>query len=152
MNKARDSLRGAEILTREFLYDIAVSRAYYAMFYCAEALLEAEGLSFSSHGAVLSAFGQRFAKTGRMPAEYHRYMLQAQDSRLLGDYDALSPRSEQEAQKHIGRAREFIALTEELLGPEEPPVARDRPAAKPRRTRGRPSPNTRSQPPRTSRP
>jgi len=67
LKKARDSLRGAEVLTREVLYDIAVSRAYYAMFYCAEALLDAEGLSFSSHAAVLSAFGQRFAKTGRVP-------------------------------------------------------------------------------------
>lgn len=35
LTKAKDSLRGAEILAREFLYDIAVSRAYYAMFYCA---------------------------------------------------------------------------------------------------------------------
>jgi uncharacterized protein (UPF0332 family) len=107
------------------------------MFYCAEALLDADGLSFSSHAAVLSAFGQRFAKTGRMPPEYHRYLIQAQDSRLLGDYDALSPRSEKEALKHIGRAREFVALTEKLLGEEEPPVARDRPAAKPRRLRRR---------------
>jgi uncharacterized protein (UPF0332 family) len=107
------------------------------MFYCAEALLDAEGLSFSSHAAVLSAFGQRFAKTGRVPPEYHRYMIQAQDSRLLGDYDALSPRSEKEALKHIGRAREFIALTEGLLDPDEPPIARDKPPAKPARPRRR---------------
>jgi uncharacterized protein (UPF0332 family) len=136
--KTRDSLRGAEILTREFLYDIAVSRAYYAMFYCAEALLDVEGLNFSSHAAVLSAFGQHLAKTGRVPPEYHRYLIQAQDSRLLGDYDALSPRSEREALKHIGRAREFIALTEGLLGPEEPPVAHDRPATKQPRPSRRP--------------
>lgn len=115
------------------------------MFYCAEALLDSEGLAFSSHGAVLSAFGQRFARTGRMPPELHRYMIQAQDSRLLGDYDAQSPRSEKEALKHIERAREFVALTEKLLGKEEPPVARDlpakeqagRPTAKPRRRRKR---------------
>ncbi len=121
--KAKDSLRGAEILAREFLYDIAVSRAYYAMFYCAEVLLDAEGLTFASHAAVLSAFGKHFAKSGRVPPEYHRYLIQAQDSRLLGDYDALSPRSEQEALKHIGRAREFIALTEKLLSGPEPKSA-----------------------------
>jgi hypothetical protein len=105
------------------------------MFYCAEALLDAEGLNFSSHAAVVSAFGQRFAKTGRVLPEYHRYLIQAQDSRLMGDYDALSPRSEKEALKHIGRAREFIAEVGRLLGEEESPVARDRPAAKPRRRR-----------------
>lgn len=115
MGKAEDSLRGAEILVREFLYDIAVSRAYYAMFYCAEALLDADGLKFSSHSAVLSAFGQHFAKSGRVPPEFHRYLIQAQDSRLLGDYDELSRSSEQEALKHIGRAREFVELTKRLL-------------------------------------
>jgi uncharacterized protein (UPF0332 family) len=108
------------------------------MFYCAEALLDVEGLNFSSHAAVLSAFGQHLAKTGRVPPEYHRHLIQAQDSRLLGDYDALSPRSEKEALKHIGRAREFIALTVGLLGPEEPPVAHDRPAAKQPRPSRRP--------------
>ena len=48
-------------MAREFLYDIAVSRAYYAMFYCAEALLDADGLAFSSHAAVVSGFGLHFA-------------------------------------------------------------------------------------------
>lgn len=114
--KAGDSLRGAEILAREFLYDIAVSRAYYAMFYCSEALLDAEGLRFSSHAGVVAGFGQHFAKTGRVPAEYHRHLIQAQDSRLLGDYDAESPRSAEEAEKHISRARDFIAMPERLLG------------------------------------
>jgi uncharacterized protein (UPF0332 family) len=113
--KAKDSLRGAEIMAREFLYDIAVSRAYYAMFYCAEALLDADGLTFSSHAAVVSGFGRHFAKTGRVPPELHRHLIQAQDSRLLGDYDAESPRSSEEAAKHIARARDFIALAERLL-------------------------------------
>lgn len=36
-------------------YDFAVSRAYYTMFYVAEALLDQEGLSFSSHAAIISA-------------------------------------------------------------------------------------------------
>lgn len=103
-------------MAREFLYDIAVSRAYYAMFYCAEALLDADGLTFTSHAAVVSAFGQHFAKVGRVPPEMHRYLIQAQDSRLLGDYDAESPRSNEEAAKHIGRAHEFIKLAERTLG------------------------------------
>ena len=102
-------------MLREFLYDIAVSRAYYAMFYCAEALLDADGLTFTSHSAVVPAFGQRFSKAGRVPPELHRYLIQAQDSRLLGDYDAESPRSKEEAAKHIGRAHEFIKLAQRML-------------------------------------
>jgi uncharacterized protein (UPF0332 family) len=120
--KAKDSLRGAEIMVREFLYDIAVSRAYYAMFYCAEALLDADGLVFSSHAAVVSGLGLHFAKTGRVPPELHRYLIQAQASRLLGDYDAESPRSSEEAAKHIARAYEFIQFAERMLGESNHPA------------------------------
>jgi uncharacterized protein (UPF0332 family) len=122
------------------------------MFYCVEALLDSDGLAFSSHAAVVSGFGQHFTKTGRVPPELHRHLIQAQASRLLGDYDAESPRSTEEAAKHIAHAREFIAQAEKLLGEEEPPIAHDRPAAKPRRPRRRASPKTHPQPPHTSRP
>jgi uncharacterized protein (UPF0332 family) len=46
----------------------AASRAYYAMFSAARALLLSQGLDFSSHSAVIAAFGQHFAKSGRVPS------------------------------------------------------------------------------------
>lgn len=122
VDKAEESARAAELLSREEHHGFAVSRAYYAMFYCAEALLDADGLAFTSHAAVVSAFGQHFTKTGRVPPELHRHLIQAQDSRLLGDYDAESPRSQEEAAKHIGRAREFIKLAQRTLGQPADPV------------------------------
>ena len=45
--KARDSVHAARLLRSDNLYDFAISRAYYAMFYVAEALLLGEGLAFS---------------------------------------------------------------------------------------------------------
>jgi uncharacterized protein (UPF0332 family) len=48
MKKAYDSLRGAKLLARDGLHDFAASRAYYTMFYVAEALLLGEGLSSRS--------------------------------------------------------------------------------------------------------
>ena len=47
VQKAQDSLRAAKILAGENLPDFAASRAYYAMFYIAEAFLVGENLSFS---------------------------------------------------------------------------------------------------------
>lgn len=44
-------------MAKNGLYDFAVSRAYYAMFYIAEAFLLGQDLSFSSHAGVISAFG-----------------------------------------------------------------------------------------------
>lgn len=55
LEKAQRSLAAAEQLLRQSFYDFSVSWAYYTMFYIAEALVNKEGLSFSSHAAVISA-------------------------------------------------------------------------------------------------
>jgi len=86
LEKADRSLRVASELLDGGHPDFAASRAYYAMFYAAEALLLGEGLNFSSHAAVIGAFGKHFAKTGRLPAELHRHLREAFDQRTLGDY------------------------------------------------------------------
>lgn len=58
LEKAARSLQAAKLLNQEGLSEFATTRAYYAMFYVAEAFLEGEGLSFSKHSAVIAAFGQ----------------------------------------------------------------------------------------------
>ena len=85
LRKAQATYQGAWLLADHGLYDAAVSRAYYAMFYIAEAFLLGDGLTFPKHSAVIGAFGHRFANTGRVPVELHRYLIDGQDSRNKGD-------------------------------------------------------------------
>jgi uncharacterized protein (UPF0332 family) len=92
-----------------------VSRAYYTMFYLAEAFLDGEGLAFSSHSAVIGEFGRIFAKSGRIPSEFHRYLIEASEERLGGDYEEVYVLSEEEASKHLDRAEKFLRLAEELM-------------------------------------
>lgn len=77
MTKAQRSLDAANQLCQQEFYDFASSRAYYAMFYVAEALLDYEGFSFSSHAAVISAFGQHITRSGKLPVELHRHLIDA---------------------------------------------------------------------------
>ena len=86
VQKAQYSLRAAKILASENLADFAASRAYYAMFYIAEAFLVSENLSFSKHSAVISKFGELFARTGKIDPKFHRYLIDAEQIRLKGDY------------------------------------------------------------------
>jgi len=67
--KAHDSLAASRLLTANGLHDFGASRAYYTMFYIAEAFLWSKGLSFSSHAAVVSAFGREIAKPGIVPVQ-----------------------------------------------------------------------------------
>jgi uncharacterized protein (UPF0332 family) len=115
LQKSRESVRAAQLLAREELYDIAVSRAYYAMFYIAEAFLIGDNLSFSKHSAVISKFGEVFARTERLPVKFHRYLIQAEQSRIKADYDAMSKSTELEATEQISRAEEFVILAQEFL-------------------------------------
>lgn len=62
LQKAARFIQSAELLAKDGDFDSAISRLYYALFHIAQALLETVGLSFSSHRAVISAYGQRFAR------------------------------------------------------------------------------------------
>ncbi len=71
LQKASRAIHAAETLLRESEADFAVGRAYYAMFYIAEALLGERGLRFQKHSSVHSAFGERFIKTSLLDSKYH---------------------------------------------------------------------------------
>ncbi len=107
------SLEAARATVEKGLYDDTASRAYYAMFHLARLFLLEHGLIFSKHRSVLAAFGQHFAKTGLIPAHFHRYLLDAQDKRLTGDYNAMLRVPRAEALRLIQQAEELLQLTEE---------------------------------------
>jgi uncharacterized protein (UPF0332 family) len=116
LEKAKASLDGAHALHRTRLYGFAASRAYYTMFYLAEALLLGEQLEFSSHAGVISAFGREFSKTGRIPPEYHRFLVDGQDRRLMADYETGVEVSQEKAEEVIAHAQQFLDLTRKMLG------------------------------------
>ena len=63
LEKADRALRSAaDELEKENL-DFAASRAYYASFYIAQALLLTKGFSFSSHGKAIAQYGLLFAQS-----------------------------------------------------------------------------------------
>jgi len=115
IQKAQRYLQSAKLLKDAHDYDSAASRLYYAMFYCAEVLLLAKGLTFSSHRAVIAAIGQHFAKTNEMPAEMHRWLIDAFDKRQAGDYETVSGLEEQDIKVLQPHAEQFVSWTEEYL-------------------------------------
>jgi len=88
--------------------DSAVSRTYYAMFYCAEAALLTKGLTFSSHKGVLSAFSEHFIKTGVFAKEMGRSLNLAFEKRQLGDYEYTFSVERDEAESLLNDGRDFV--------------------------------------------
>jgi uncharacterized protein (UPF0332 family) len=73
--KAKESLGAARKLIEDGYFDFAASRAYYAMYYVAEALLTHLGQSYNKHSAVISAFGREYAKSGNLDPKFHRWLI-----------------------------------------------------------------------------
>lgn len=117
LQQARDSLNAAKWLMKGEYPGYAAARAYYAMFYIAEAFLEGDRLSFSRHSAVIAAFGRVFAKQKRVPVEFHRYLIEAQAVRHSGDYGERQAVNFDQAQVQIDRAEDFLQLAQRLIGP-----------------------------------
>lgn len=113
--KAQQSLAAAQLLLGNEFTDFAASRAYYAMFYAVEALLEGDGLSFSSHSGVISAFGREFARTNRVPAKFHRYLIEAQNLRTTGDYGQFNAVDQTQASQIVEQSEELLAMVQSLI-------------------------------------
>lgn len=115
LTKARRSLAAARRLAADGDLDFAVSRAYYAMFYTAQAFLLGRGFRFSKHSAVIAAFGQEFAKADDALREFHHGIIEAQDARNVGDYEIEVILSEEDVQAHLDRAERFLRVAEQAL-------------------------------------
>jgi len=113
--KAQNSIEAADILLKAGMNFVAIGRAYYAMFYIAEALLYEEGFEFSKHSGVHGAFGQHFAKPGKLDAKYHRWMIDSFDERLGADYGVDIDLEVEEVQKRVEHARQFLQAAQEYL-------------------------------------
>lgn len=121
--KAEKFLSTAEHALNDGDYDSCVSRCYYAMFYMTEVLLLTKGLKASSHKGVLSLFGEHFVKTSIFERELGKALNDAYDKRLIGDYGIGFTIAEEEAQKILDTARNFVerikCYLDELLEKEE---------------------------------
>ena len=114
LGKAERSVAAAEtLLPRD--PDFAAARAYYAMFYVAEALLAERDLRFSKHAGVHSTFGEHFAKTALLDPKYHRWLIDAFDKRIAADYGIQAEITTDDARALIQQAHDFLAAARDFL-------------------------------------
>jgi uncharacterized protein (UPF0332 family) len=117
LEKADESLQAARSLHAGGHHAFAASRAYYAMFYAAEAALHRKGLRFSKHKAVIAEFNRAFVKPGVFAPRLFKSLQLGFDLRSQGDYSVL-PVAPDRAETLLERASEFVAAVKKFLGGE----------------------------------
>lgn len=115
MERAHETLAVAAHNLEDGFYAASVNRAYYAIFYAANAMLSTEGLARSKHSGVISTFRERFVKPGLIEIEYSRVYGRVMDDRHLGDYEIKRPITQDRAQEDLDGARQFVSRVEMYL-------------------------------------
>lgn len=116
LEKGQAAIHAAEVLLQANEVEFAAGRAYYAMLYVAKALLIEHGVRAGrKHSSIHGLFGERFAKTGALDSKFHRWLIDAFDRRLLGDYEIDATVTPEQVREMIQQAREFLQAAQHYL-------------------------------------
>jgi len=116
LERAEQSIQAARELSGSGYHDFAASRAYYAAFYAATAVLLVEDLGAGKHSGVIALIHQRFVKAGKLDKEQGKALNWLFELRGVGDYGVTAHVSEQEAGRAIEAAESFVRAVKSLLG------------------------------------
>jgi uncharacterized protein (UPF0332 family) len=115
LERAEDTLHASDVNLKNDLLLASVNRAYYAMFYCAIALLRSENIITKSHSGTFSKFGELFVKTNLITAQHSSNFRKAFEYRQSVDYDIEAHITEEECLLLLENAKEFYKMTKDYL-------------------------------------
>lgn len=113
--RAEKALRSAKLLEENGELEDAVSRAYYAMFHAARAILFSKGAKAKTHRGTISLFGEKIVKEGVLSKEFADMLRKAFDLRQKSDYELYAELNEELVEEVIKNAGKFVEKIKELL-------------------------------------
>ena len=115
VERSRDSLEAARELLSLHHYDAAASRAYYAAFHAATAVLASKGLRFSKHKGLIAAVHRDLVRPGQLPTEAGVALTKLFQLRGTGDYGGIERVRADAAEHAVALAEGFVDETLRLL-------------------------------------
>lgn len=115
LKRANEALRGAKILLEQNELYGATSRAYYAMFHAAQAILYSRGIKAKTHAGIRALFSEHVIKRGILSKEFLEALTDAYNLRQLSDYEIYAELSLERVKVLINKAERFVSGIEEIL-------------------------------------
>jgi len=115
LDYADESHQAAQVLIKSGFVGFSAAQSYYTMFYLAEALLLSKGLKFSSHSAVIAAYGKEFSKTNLLDSKFHRRLIVAEERREDGHYGGSQNTTDEDSLESFQWAEEFMQAVKAYL-------------------------------------
>ena len=101
-------LTSAQILLEKDRIDDSISRAYYAAFLAARALLHLLGISPKIHHGIVTMFGLKVVKEGLLPSTIGRALNELFEARQTSDYAVIVFYTKEDGMRFIEEAKEII--------------------------------------------
>lgn len=117
LERADTNLQVARELLDKDYYDVSASRAYYAAFYAASALLLNKGIDTSKHSGAIALIHQHFVKSGQLGREQGRNLNWLFELRSVGDYGVSLHVNLEDARRAVLVAEDFLRVVRNLLHP-----------------------------------
>jgi len=117
LEQARECLRDAEALIANGSFKGAANRSYYCIFQAMRAVLALESFDSKKHSGVISAFRQRYIKTGIFSVKHTKTIGKAFEVRNDSDYKDMYLVSKKDVAEQIENAKTFLAAVEEYVLP-----------------------------------
>lgn len=115
LKKAQKFLRSAAVMIELEDFDSTASRAYFAMFFAAQAALLQDTQALSSRQGIRSAFISRFVERGPLPERAANALQRASELQEMGDYAYDFAVSAEDAEFILSEAEAFVNSLENLV-------------------------------------
>lgn len=113
--KANQKIKSSQTLADIADYNGAVSAAYYAALYAADAALATQGFVAQSHVGTETLFNLHFVRKGLFSAEFKGLLGRSRRARIKADYKQYVEFTRDDAEYWLARAREFVAAIESAI-------------------------------------
>lgn len=115
IEKAKDTIKAAELLMENNLLSHAENRIYYAIFYIVSALALKYDFLTSKHMKLLGWFNKNFVFTGKVSIEMKNIYRDAFENRQESDYEDYKIFEIDEIRTHFNKMKQFVSTVEQLI-------------------------------------
>lgn len=121
LERAHAALISARVLLGAGQHADAISRAYYAMFHAACALLASIGRTARTHDGLRALIAEHFIRPGTLAHDHGRALSRMAGDRGEADYNVAAVFTEADVREDLVLAEKFLKAVETLvLRPPEP--------------------------------
>jgi len=108
IEQSENCIRAAVLSEKDGLYKDAANRSYYSIFHAIRAVLALERFDSKKHSGIISAFRQRYIKTGKFDACFSDVISNAFDVRNSSDYEDFYILTKTDVDTQISNATDFL--------------------------------------------